>query len=150
MHAESRASGGGAPQPPDRPPVERSHWVAFAGILLMLSGLFDIINGFVALLDNGYYATTADHGNRLLIFNYDFWGWVWIIVGIAQILAGLGVFMGSRTARITGIALAAACMVGQLIFLSTFPLWSLISMALSLLVIYGLVGVPRHLPGERI
>ncbi|MEU0391983.1 hypothetical protein ABZ208_04230 [Streptomyces sp. NPDC006208] len=132
------------------PPLERSHWVAFAGILLMLSGLFDIINGFVALLDHGYYETTADHGNRLLLFNYSAWGWVWIIVGIAQILAALGVFVGSRAARITGIALAAACMVGQLIFLSAFPLWSVITMALSVLVIYGLVSVPRHLPGERV
>ncbi|MFF0449955.1 hypothetical protein ACFYT4_26710 [Streptomyces sp. NPDC004609] len=149
MQPESLASGGDA-SPPDRPPLERSHWAAFAGVLLILSGLFDIINGFVALLDNGYYTTTADHGNRLLIFNYDAWGWVWILVGIAQILAGLGVFMGSRFARITGIVLAGACLVGQLIFLSTFPLWSLATMALSVLVIYGLLAVPRHVPGERV
>lgn len=132
------------------PPLEQSHWVAFAGILLLLSGLFDIINGFVALLDHGYYETTADHGNRLLIFNYAAWGWVWIIVGIAQALAAVGVFVGSRAARITGIVLAAACMVGQLIFLSAFPLWSLITMALSVLVIYGLVAEPRHVPGARV
>ncbi|WP_406172005.1 hypothetical protein [Streptomyces sp. NBC_00996] len=150
MQPESLASDGGASGPPDRPPAERSHWVAFAGVMLMLSGLFDLINGFVALLDKGYYSTTVDHGNRLLIFNYAFWGWVWILVGIAQVLAGLGVFLGSRFARITGIVLAGACMVGQLIFLSTFPLWSLATMALSVLVIYGLVVVPRHLPGERI
>ncbi|WP_406476667.1 hypothetical protein [Streptomyces sp. NBC_01615] len=150
MQSQSRASGGGTSGPPDRPPVERSHWVAFAGVMLMLSGLFDIINGFVALLDDGYYSTTVDHGNRLLMFNYDAWGWVWIFVGIAQILASLGVFMGSRFARIAGIVLAGACMVGQLIFLSTFPLWSLATMALSVLVIYGLVSVPRHLPGERV
>ncbi|MFK4222461.1 hypothetical protein [Streptomyces sp. NPDC019890] len=132
------------------PPLERSHWVAFAGILLMLSGLFDLINGFVALLDDGYYETTADHGNRLLIFNYAAWGFLWIIVGIAQLLAGVGVFVGSRAARITGIVLAAACMVGQLIFLSAFPLWSVITMALSVLVIYGLVAEPRHVPGARV
>ncbi|MFD8547137.1 hypothetical protein [Streptomyces sp. NPDC059649] len=132
------------------PPAERSHWVAFAGLLLMLSGLFDIINGFVALLDHGYYATTANHGNRLLIFNFTFWGWVWIIIGVAQILASLGVFLGVRAARITGIVLASACLVGQLIFLSTFPYWSIFVMAMSLLVLYGLVAVPRHLPGERV
>ncbi|MEU9290143.1 hypothetical protein AB0D57_37220 [Streptomyces sp. NPDC048275] len=150
MQPESLASNGGSSGPADRPPVERSHWVAFAGIMLMLSGLFDIINGFVALLDDGYYSTTFEHGNRLLIFNYDFWGWVWIFVGIAQVLASLGVFMGSRFARISGIVLAGACMVGQLILLSAFPLWSLATMALSVLVIYGLVSVPRHLPGERV
>lgn len=133
-----------------RPPAERSHRVAFAGVMLMLSGLFDVINGFVALLDHGYYETTADHGNRLLIFDFTFWGWIWIIVGIAQILASLGVFLGTRAARLTGIVLASLCMVGQLMFLSTFPLWSVIIMAMSMLVIYGLVSLPRHVPGIRV
>ncbi|GGX62711.1 hypothetical protein GCM10010515_32970 [Streptomyces fructofermentans] len=124
--------------------------MAFAGVLLLVSGLFDIINGFVALLDDGYYSTTADHGNRLLIFNYDAWGWIWIFVGIAQFLTAIGVFMGSRGARLAGILLAGFCLVGQLIFLSAFPWWSLATMVLSVLVIYGLVSVPRHLPGERV
>ncbi|MEU9502415.1 hypothetical protein [Streptomyces sp. NPDC048196] len=140
------------PTPESRrvPPAERSHWVAFAGILLMLSGLFDLITGFVALLDRGYYSTTANHGNRLLIFNFAAWGWVWIVIGVAQVLASLGVFLGARAARITGIVLASACLVGQLIFLSAFPYWSSFVMIMSLLVIYGLVTVPRHLPGERV
>jgi hypothetical protein len=145
MQSEPNTSDGRA-----KPPLERSHWVAFAAILLLLSGLFDIITGFVALLDHGYYETTADHGNRLLMFNYSAWGWVWIFVGIAQILAALGVLVGSRGARITGIVLAAACMVGQLIFLSAFPLWSVITMALSVLVIFGLLAEPRHVPGARV
>ncbi|MFE1770229.1 hypothetical protein [Streptomyces sp. NPDC059008] len=135
---------------PPVPPAERSHWVVFAGILLMLSGLFDLINGFVALLDHGYYATTANHGNRLLVFNFAAWGWVWIIVGVAQILAGLGVLLGARAARITGLVLASACLVGQLMFLSTFPYWSIFVMVMSLLVIYGLVAEPRHVPGARV
>ncbi|MFJ1731514.1 hypothetical protein [Streptomyces sp. NPDC088254] len=133
-----------------KPPLERSHWVAFAAILLLLSGLFDIINGFVALLDNGYYETTYDHGQRLLILNYDAWGWIWIVVGIAQVLAGVGVLVGSRAARLTGIVLASACLVGQLMFLSAFPWWSVVTMALSVLVIFGLVAEPRHVPGMRV
>lgn len=133
-----------------RPPLERSHWVAFAGVLLLLSGLFDITNGFVALLDHGYYETTYDHGQRLLVFNYDAWGWIWIIVGIAQLLAGVGVLVGSRAARLTGIVLASACLVGQLMFLSAFPWWSVATMALSVLVIFGLVAEPRHVAGMRV
>ncbi|WP_407287547.1 hypothetical protein [Streptomyces sp. BP-8] len=135
---------------PPVPPAERSHWVVFAGILLMLSGLFDILNGFVALLDHGYYATTANHGNRLLVFNFAAWGWVWIIVGIAQILASLGVLPGVRAARITGIVPASACLVGQLTFLSTFPYWPIFVMVMSLLVVYGLVVEPRHVRGARV
>ncbi|MBP0455181.1 hypothetical protein J5Y04_37560 [Kitasatospora sp. RG8] len=132
------------------PPMERSHWVAYAGILLMLSGLCNIIDGFVAVLDHGYYETTANHGNRLLIFNYTAWGWMFVVLGIAQILASLGVFLGVRAARITGIVLASLAVIGQMIFLSTFPFWSLFIMALSLLVIFGLAVEPRHVQGMRV
>ncbi|MEK0098141.1 hypothetical protein WDA79_06440 [Streptomyces sp. A475] len=45
------------------PPIERSHWVAFAGILLMVSALFN--TGFVAI----YYSKVYSQGNRLLIVN---------------------------------------------------------------------------------
>ncbi len=95
--------------------------MAFAGIVLMLSGLFDIINGFVAILGHGYYETTADHGNRLLIFNYTAWGWICVAVGITQVLARLGVLLGVRPARITGIVLASLCLVGQMMFSRPSP-----------------------------
>lgn len=127
-----------------KPPLEQSQWVAFAGILL---GLFGITNGFVALLDHGYHETTYEHGQRFLIFDYDAWGWIWIIVGMVQILAGVGVLVGSRAARLSGIVPASACLVGQLMFLSAFPWWSVVTMALSVLVILGLVAEPRHVPG---
>jgi hypothetical protein len=130
--------------------MERSHWVAYAGILLMLSGLLNIIDGFVAVLDHGYYETTANHGNRLLIFNYTAWGWMFVVLGIVQILASLGVLLGVRAARLTGIVLAALALLGQMIFLSTFPFWSLFIMAMSLLVIFGLVIEPRHVEGMRV
>ncbi|MET9913258.1 hypothetical protein ABZZ74_41965 [Streptomyces sp. NPDC006476] len=132
------------------PPMERSHWVAFAGTLLMIAGFFDLLNGFVAILDHGYYETVADHGNRLLIFNYTAWGWIWILVGIAQILASVGVLVGSRAARRTGIVLASLCLVGQMMFLPTFPWWSLATMAISVLVIFGLLAEPRHVPSMRV
>lgn len=130
--------------------MERSHWVAFAGILLMLSGLFNLINGFVAILDHGYYSTTANHGNRELIFNFTAWGWIWVLIGIAQILASLGVLLGVKAARLTGIVLACICLVGQMMFLATFPYWSLVTMAVSVLVIFGLLIEPRHVTGMRV
>ncbi|GAA2822478.1 hypothetical protein GCM10010441_53720 [Kitasatospora paracochleata] len=136
--------------PRNVPPMERSHWVAFAGILLMLSGLFNIIDGFVAVLDHGYYETTANHGNRLLIFNYTAWGWIFVVLGIVQVLASLGVLLGVRAARLTGIALAGIALICQLIFMSTFPYWSLFIMAVNILVIYGLVVEPRHVQGMRV
>lgn len=138
--------------PPDDavPPMERSHWVAFAGILLLVSALFNLLNGFVAIFNHGYYSTVYSQGNRLLILNYTAWGWIWVAVGIVMTLAGLGVLVGSRGARLTGICLAALCLVGQMIFLPVYPFWSVIVMLVSILVIYGLLAEPHHVHGARV
>jgi hypothetical protein len=116
----------------------------------MVSALFNLLNGFVAIFNHGYYSTVYSQGNRLLIFNYTAWGWIWVVVGIAMVLASLGVLVGSRAARLTGICLAAFCLVGQMIFLPVYPFWSLFTMLVSLLVIYGLLAEPRHVPGARV
>ncbi|MFF4252679.1 hypothetical protein ACFY1L_15860 [Streptomyces sp. NPDC001663] len=130
--------------------MERSHWVAFAGILLMVSALFNLLNGFVAIFNHGYYSTVYSGGNRLLIFNYTAWGWIWVAIGIVMALASLGVLVGSRAARLTGVCLAVFCLVGQMIFLPVYPFWSLFTMLVSVLVIYGLLAEPRHVHGARL
>jgi hypothetical protein len=132
------------------PPMERSHWVAFAGILLMVSALFNLLNGFVAIFNHGYYSKVYSQGNRLLILNYTAWGWIFVVLGIVMALASLGVFVGSRGARLTGICLAAFALIAQMIFLPVYPFWSVFTMLVSLLVIYGLLAEPKHVPGARV
>jgi hypothetical protein len=132
------------------PPLEQSHWVAFAGILLLVSALFNLLNGFVAIFNHGYYSTVYSGGNRLLIFNYTAWGWIWVAIGVVMALAGLGVLVGSRAARLTGICLAGFCLVGQMMFLPVYPFWSLATMVVSVLVIYGLLAEPRHVHGAHV
>ena len=130
--------------------MQRSHWVAFAGILLMVSALFNLLNGFVAIFNHGYYSTAYSGGNRLLILNYTAWGWIWVAIGIVMALTSLGVLVGSRGARLTGIGLAVFCLVGQMIFLPVYPFWSLFTMLMSVLVIYALLAEPRHVHGARV
>lgn len=132
-----------APSDDAAPPTERSHWAAFAGILLLVSALFNLLNGFVAVFEPGYYS----RGDRLLIFDHTAWGWIWVAVGIVMAVAGLGVLVGFRGARRTGICLAALCLVGQMIFLPVYPFWSLIVMIVSVLVIFGLLAHPQHARG---
>lgn len=124
--------------------------MAFAGILLLVSALFNLLNGFVAIFNHGYYSTAYAQGNRLLIFNYTAWGWIWVAIGLVMALAGIGVLVGSRAARLTGICLASFCLVGQMIFLPVYPWWSLSTMVVSALVIFGLLAEPRHVPGARV
>jgi hypothetical protein len=54
-------------------------------------------------------------------------------------LCAIGVFMQNDIARWTGVGIASANAVVQLLFIPAYPFWSLALFSLDLLVIYGLV-----------
>ena len=58
----------------DRPEV--TGWVggvAFAGIMLIMLGIFQAIEGFVAIFDDGYYLVRPNG----LVVNVDYTAWGW-------------------------------------------------------------------------
>ncbi|GAA1004628.1 hypothetical protein Aple_096320 [Acrocarpospora pleiomorpha] len=121
---------------PGRMPSTRSNWLGFAGIIGITVGLFNIIGGLVALFRSSYYS-------HILLWNFTAWGVIWLIIGILQLAAGFGILAGKMWARTLGIIMAGLAMLGQFAFAAAFPLWSIISIALSLFVIYALVVPPR-------
>jgi hypothetical protein len=114
----------------------RSGWLSFAGTLFVLVGAFNIVDGLVALLKDEAFAVTKD---GLLFLDYTAWGWFFLILGVVQILVGFGIYAGRGWARVVGVLLAMLNTVGQIAFLVAFPLWALITIALNVLVIYGLM-----------
>ncbi len=55
-----------------------SGWRLFAAIMLLTVGVFNVMDGFVALLNSDYYLVSS---NNVLVFNFTAWGWFWIITG---------------------------------------------------------------------
>ena len=49
-------------------------WVVFAGVMLIMVACFQVVQGLVALFDDGFYAVRS---NGLVInVNYNTWGWI--------------------------------------------------------------------------
>ena len=71
-------------------------WTMFAAIMMILIGSWWIIAGFVALIDDEFYVTTA---NYIFKFDRTSWGWIHLIVGFLVLLAGGGLFTGAVWAR---------------------------------------------------
>ena len=67
-------------------------WVWFAGILLIVGGCFNIIHGFAALERKEYF--TSD----IVYSNLTFWGWAFILWGLAQLYAGVASGPGASRA----------------------------------------------------
>lgn len=111
-------------------------WILFAGIIMILAGVFQAIAGLVAILNEGYYLVPAE--NLVVAVNYTGWGVVHLIVGILLVLVGFGVMTGQLWARITGIILAGLSAIVHLGFIAAFPVWSAIVIALDIVIIYAL------------
>ena len=112
-------------------------WVAFAGIMLVLTGFFDILQGLTALLNDQYYAV---RGGQLLVFDFTAWGWIWLIWGLLLIAAGFGLLRGGGGARWFAIVVVFINAIGQIAFLNAFPIWSTIVIALDVFVIFALTA----------
>ncbi|TMR08805.1 hypothetical protein ETD86_46230 [Nonomuraea turkmeniaca] len=121
-----------------------SGWLGFAGTLVIVLGAFNIIEGFIALFKTYFFVTPS---GRLLVWDYTAWGWIWLAIGALQLVIGLSILAGKAWARWTGVVLAGIAMIGHFAFLVAFPLWSVISIGLSALVMYGLIAPPKGAMG---
>jgi hypothetical protein len=111
-------------------------WIAFAGMMLMMLGVFHVIEGIVALTKDSYFLV---HSSGLVVdVNYTTWGWVHIIVGCIVVAAGAGVLNGQVWARVIGVAIAFVSTVISIGFLAAYPIWSVLMIALSVVVIMAL------------
>jgi hypothetical protein len=133
--------------PPDsvKQEIERTTWLQFAALILILSGVLNIIAGLSMIGGSRYVA------DQLQFANLDAWGWFFLIWGIIQIVAGVAVLRGERWAVIVGIATSFVNAIAELASSKTFPVWSLALIAGNVLAIYGLVrygGTRRRSPAR--
>jgi hypothetical protein len=122
-----------------RQPGGRSAWasggVVFAGVLMLIEGLFGILNGIAAIANDDVYAGIGDY-----VFEFDLttWGWIHLILGVLVAVTGWGILKGADWARGLGVGLAALVVILQFIWLPYQPLWAVISIAVGVFVIWAL------------
>jgi len=118
-----------------RAPDQPSGWAIFAGVVLITLGFLNFFWGLAAILED---TNLIVGGSGVIITDLTAWGWAALIVGIVQVLIGFGLFAKSEGARFGGIFFAALAAIGQIGIVTAFPIWSIIVIALSILVIYNL------------
>jgi hypothetical protein len=121
-------------------------WVVFGGVMLIMLGAFQVIQGLVALFDDGFYLVAQS--GLVVDVNYNTWGWIHTIIGIVAILTGIGLLAGNMAARIVGVGIAFLSALVNLAFLSAYPVWSTIMITLDVIVIYAIIVHGRELKGS--
>ena len=110
--------------------------VVFAAILLMVAGTLNVIYGIAAISDASFFVDD----NRYVFSSLSTWGWITLLLGVIQLVAGSSLAAGRTFGRVIGIFGASVGAVGALLAVGgAYPFWSLGVFALCVIVIHGLV-----------
>lgn len=120
-------------------------WVYFAGLMLMLSGVFQSIAGLVALFKNEVYVVGEQN---LWLLDYTTWGWGHLLFGVFLLFAGSAVMAGKMWGRVVGIIFASLSLIANFGFIPVYPVWSILLVLIDILVLYALVVHGREAQDE--
>src|SRR5262245_20142867 len=125
----------------------RNAWASglmiFAAAVMLTVGIFQILEGIVALANDEFYVV-----GRKFTFEFDLttWGWIHLLIGIILAVVGAFLFTGATWARWTGIAISILSLISNFMWLPYYPFWAMIIIALNVAVIWALAVV--EVPGD--
>jgi hypothetical protein len=128
-----------------RPEKEVSGWavglVLFAGLMMIMVGVFQAMEGLVAVVNDNFYVATREY---LFQFNVTTWGWIHLILGAVVALAGWALLVGQTWGRMVGIIVALLSAISNFMFIPRYPVWSLLIIAVDVFVVWALAAHGRQ------
>jgi len=116
-----------------------SGWWVFAGVLLLVAGVLNIIYGIAAIGDSKFFTENATY----IISGLNTWGWITLILGVLELVAAFSLFSGGEFGRWFGIFIASLNAIGALLSIPAYPFWSLAIFSLAIIIIYKLAEGPE-------
>jgi hypothetical protein len=115
-------------------------WWMFAGILLGIGGVLNVIYGIAAIGDSKFFTANATY----ILSSLHTWGWVALVIGVLQLFAAFSLFAGGGFGRWIGIGAAGLSAIAALLSIPAYPFWSLTIFALAIIVLYQLAAAPER------
>ena len=131
----------GAPRHGEAAAVKHSGWLTFSAVVLITAGIMRVIDAIWAF---GYHGSLPDGlQGALLGHSLATYGWIWLIIGAILIAAGVLVLgpgdrPSAEVSRWVGIVAASLGAISAVFVVPYYPVWSLIYIAIAIIVIYGL------------
>lgn len=116
-------------------PERVTGWWVFAGVLLLVAGVANVIYGIAALGDSRFFTDSV----TLVVSDLNTYGWVILVIGIVQLTAGVSLFAGGGWGRFVGVVAAALNAIAYLTTINAAPFWSLCAFILSIVILYELL-----------
>jgi hypothetical protein len=106
----------------------------FGAVLLIVSALFNGLDGIAAIYRSHVFVTGAHY----VVGDLRAWGWAILVLGILQLAAGINVIRGGAWGRVFGVLVLGINAFAQMFFVPSYPFWSLTIIAIDIVAIYGL------------
>jgi hypothetical protein len=123
---------------PRRDDSQVSGWavggIAFAGTMMVLIGVFQALAGLVAIFNDDFYVVARNYTFDL---DVTVWGWIHLLVGLAILATGFGLFARRPWAGVAAIMLAMLSALVNFFFIPYYPIWSLVIIGLNVWVIWS-------------
>jgi hypothetical protein len=111
-------------------------FVVFGGMMMILVGTFNAVEGLAGIFDNGFYPT-----NDTALFNVNLtgWGWYMLVMGLVLVATGMGVIAGKVWARAVAVVVLMLNALSHLFSIPIYPVWAIIVITLDVVIIYAII-----------
>jgi hypothetical protein len=118
-----------------RPRPAHTGWTVFAGLMLLLGGLWNVVWGFFEILNDYYFS-----GDTLLAGNHSLWGWLYIAAGVCLLLLAPLVFAHNPTGVVLATFAVALNALSHLLGFGHRLGWSIAALVIDGLVLFALIS----------
>ena len=108
-------------------------WVDFAAVIIAVAGIEHVISGIAALAHKEHFIKGGE-----LFTDLQVWGWIWLVIGVLQLVTCYLVFARVKLGRTVALTLAGVSLAVWFVTMGLYPWWALAVMFLDGLVIYAL------------
>jgi hypothetical protein len=111
-------------------------FVVFGGMMMILVGTFNAVEGLAGIFDNGFYPT-----NNTALFNVNLtgWGWYMLVMGLVLVATGMGVIAGKVWARAVAVVVLMLNALSHLFSIPIYPVWAIIVITVDVVIIYAII-----------
>ncbi len=118
----------------DNSTSRQSGWVTFAAVMVVIAGLYNVLSGAGAIAESD--SVTAQVQEVLYGIGIETWGWLWLIVGVAQLITGILLFSRSTMGAVMAVFGAFVSAMVTIFIIFVAPLWAITVLALNLGIIW--------------
>lgn len=119
--------------------VHAQGWITFIAVLFGVIGGLNLIDGLVAVVGDKRF----DAG-ELFVGNLTLWGVILLITASLQLLTSVLIWKRNANGQGLGVILCVFNILTHMAFVSVYPIWSLLIIAIDVMIIYGLCVYDRY------